>query len=278
MTNNNLAQPPVVVQSGGPFLPAPRVARSPHPPSELVAGVVGAELAGPLVLLDAVIAEAEAAVAELEAGRPGGAGSRAGETWRDAVTTDAEAAAGGERPKRWRTETLLQGEPHRWAQAHTLAGAVALSLQRMTQTLNQRQIAAAAEVVEEEKTTEFAEAARRGWEDRSDKAHAWAMVRAAEAALEGFTPARQVREWAEGTAQVPDGEVRVPRVDHLPTDPVARGHWLALELFLTPATWLHFPEGVEYPEGSSELVERAFPESGERFIALRGVGVYSTDR
>ena len=161
-------------------MPVPLIKRSPHPQSEAVAAVVGPELAEPLVRLEAAIEEAKAAVAELETCRPGAAGTRDGARWADAVATDAEAAEGGERPRRWRCEELLEREPHRWAQASALARAVPLLLRRTSTALDRRRISAAAATVEAAKATAFAEVARVGWEGRADKAAAWQRVRAGE--------------------------------------------------------------------------------------------------
>jgi hypothetical protein len=73
--------------------------------------------------------------------------------------------------------------------------------------------------------------------------------------------------------------VTIPSLGHLPTDPVARGHWLALQRVLNPdESWLHLPQDVEWPVDVGELVNRALPESGDRFVALREHGVHSTKR
>ena len=92
--------------------------------------------------------------------------------------------------------------------------------------------------------------------------------------------ARAVREWTDGTEPGrPDTDVEIPYVEHLPDHPTGRGHWLALELHLNPdTTWLHFPQGVAWPEEVGTLVTDAFPEFGDRFIALRQTDVYERAR
>ncbi len=156
------AQAPVLVQV--PALPVPQIKRNPHPPAETVARVCGLQLAEPLTRLEGAIAEAVAAVAELESGRPGVAGTVDGAAWRDAVASDADGAESGERPKRWRTEALLAGEPHRWAQAKALAGAVSLVLRSTAATLDRHKIAATAGTAEQAQATVWARAAQEGWQ------------------------------------------------------------------------------------------------------------------
>jgi hypothetical protein len=273
-TNNN---PLVLVQ---PQLPVPRVPPNPNPPATEVAAVAGAELAGPLTLLEEVIAEAEAAVRELEASRPGSTGFADGATWREAVDADAAAAANGDRPKTWRTQGLLAGEHHRWAHARALAGAVPVLVQQTAEALDRTRIATVARERADTATTSWANAARTGWESRTDKAGAWVRVRAGEVALGEYLAARAVLEWATGTSPGrPDTEVRIPYTDNLPVDPTGRGHWLALGLFLNPdETWLSFPRDVEWPEDVGQLVTNAFPESGDRYVALAQRGVYERVR
>lgn len=270
---------PVVVAL--PALPVPRISRNPNPSADLVAAVVGGELAIPLVRLEQAIADAEAAVTILEAGRPGSAGTADGAAWRDAIASDAEAAEGGELPKRWRTEALILGDAHKWARATALTGAVDLLLRRTAKTVDRSRIAATAGTRAEVAARKFAEAAKAGWESRADKARVWQEVRAGEAALDSFTSARQVKEWAQGAAwgvRRASGGL-IPRVDYLPVDAVARGHWLALELYLNPdTTWLHFPRDVVYPDDVGELVVNAFPQSGNRYVGLVERGVVGVDR
>ena len=156
---------------------------------------------------------------------------------------------------------------------------------RLRQTvveLDLRAIASTSGTRAQAATKAFAKAAQAGWEGRADKAEAWAKVRVGEAALASFTAARQIQGWVEGGwGRRPEVEVRVPDVSHLPPDAAAVGCWLALELFLTPGTtWLHMPaaESVTWPADVGELVVRAFPESGERYIGLRERGVHATKR
>ena len=88
---------------------------------------------------------------------------------------------------------------------------------------------------------------------------------------------RNLASGADGAACVVG--LRSGRVDDLPVDAVARGHWLALELYLNPdTTWLHFPRDVVYPDDVGELVVNAFPQSGNRYVGLVERGVVGVDR
>lgn len=280
VTNSNPVAPTmVVVQQAS--LPVPTIPASPNVSAGEVAAVAGVELAAPLLVAEAAIVEAEEAVRELEASRPGSTGNAGGQAWLAAVAADVEAAAAGERPKTWRTQGLLAGEPGRWARARALAGAVPLVLRQTAEALDRPRIAAAAGARADTATQAWVKAARRGWETRADKAAAWAQVRAGETALGDYAAARAVMQWATGIGGGrPDTtEVQIPYTGHLPDDPAGRGHWLALELALNPdTTWLQFPRDVEWPEDVGELVSNSFPESGDRYVALAQRGVYERVR
>ena len=261
-------------------LSPPTIPSSPHPPSADLAAVVGAELAAPLVRLEACLTEAAEAVREWETSRPSVAGFSDGAAWSSALAADVTTAATGERPKTWKAATLLQAEPVRWARAHALAGSVVEVIAATTSALDLVTITEEAGGVESASAEEWAAAAWSGWTTRGDKAAAWQEVRRGETFLGEYLSARRVKDWAEGQGwgARPESDVRVPRVDYLPDDPVGRGAWLALGLFLSPEPWLSMPQNVTWPEGSELLVTTALPGDGARYTALVGTGVHVEKR
>ena len=68
-----------------------------------------------------------------------------------------------------------------------------------------------------------------GWEQRSDMATAWAHFERAERLLEEFTVAACVVYWVSG-----QGWDSPSNVSYAPSDPVAKGHFVALDLVCTP--------------------------------------------
>src|SRR5262249_34080361 len=136
------AAPTVMAAPHTPWPPAPPRPRpnATNPPAELVAALVGAELAQPLSDAGAALAEALAAAADLEVHRPGPMGTG----WREALAADSEAWASGGRPKVLAAERLLDQDAHRWAVARASADGCARVIREALARLDRRGIAAKA--------------------------------------------------------------------------------------------------------------------------------------
>ena len=258
----------------GPFLPSPRVPRSPHPPSSLVASVAGETLAQPIAELEAAVTAAEEAVSELERARPGGPGN----AWGRAMQADAAAYAAGTRPRKWKAGLLLEGDPQRWANACAACRSISLvGIGHCEQQLDRARIASTADLVAEAKGEAWARAAGQGWESHEDRSTGWRFWREGEQLLEQYAAAREINAWATGVPVREDVGSAPPYFEFLPPDSVARGQWLALDLALnSDRSWLRLPDptAVQLPEESGQLVERAVGENMKRLVALRETGVY----
>lgn len=273
-------QTPQVIAQPVPFLPPPRVPHNAFPTHESVAAVVG-ELAAPLLAVEQAVADAEAAVRELTECRPGVGGMPDGDRWRQAMVGDGEAYAAGTRPKKWKTQVLLEGDTARWALAQASTRGAQLVLARCRQQLEQDRIAVQASKVADANAQAWAEAARNAWESRADKLASLTAYRAGEEHLGEYRAAYRVALWAQGVAERPLDPENTAGVALLPADPTGVGFWLSAGLALEPGTtWLEIPDPamVEWPEGGEELLLRAFPESAARLVSLRQHGYYATER
>lgn len=166
----------------------------------------------------------------------------------------------------------MRGETRRWATAHAAVGALPAARARCEDRLARAKISTTADMVAEAKANQWAEAAAAGWETRRDKSEAWQHRRRGEALLSEYGDALKVSYWAAGAAQPEIDNSLPPMVDHLPEDPIGRGHWLCLDLALEPTKWLRLPRGVIWPEGGESLYTRAMGEDAQGFIALRENG------
>ncbi|MBA2953447.1 hypothetical protein GON03_03915 [Nocardioides sp. MAH-18] len=255
------------------FLPGPAVPTRPRtlPDTATVAAYAG-DLAAPLARIDDAIAAADAAVADLEAARPGG------RRYTDDLAADVADRVADRTPKAVRLDKLLDGDRRRWVAATIACQAAAEITRTAAAKLDRPAIATAVRKVVDKAAAEWANAATAGWFGRADKLAAWEHRRDGEDALGTYWAALAVWSWATGTGgRAPEATrpVRVPDVDGLPPGPSARGTWLALELALEPdSVWLHLPTGVVWPDGAEATVLKALPDSGRQFADLANHGAH----
>jgi hypothetical protein len=214
------------------LLPAPRLAPiPPKPRAAVLAEVAGDELAAPLRVRDDLQAEAQAALRDLQAHRPGG------DAWAEALAADKEAAdkeaaTSGALPKVLSTEKLLGRDGHRWAVASALCRALPDRQRAAVAELDLGAIAEAAWGRLAEAETDWTIAVVEAWQVREARASAGKRATAYEAALaplSAWATAGAVWRWARGDSKPRTSEER-DTLEALrygfPGGPVGRRFWI----------------------------------------------------
>lgn len=252
----------------GVFLPLPRIPNRPQGPrAELLAAVVGDELAEPLRAAEALLREVRAAVDDVETHRPG----PMGKAWRQALEDDAADLAAGTIPERWRAARLLDEDPQRWTYARLLAGAFPKRWRAAEARLDRAAIGRAAEVRAAEVATRFAQVAADAWSVHDNPHAAWPLVGEGERLLDEYRAAHEVLTW--GAVRGASSSL-VLDASSIPGGPTAAGHWLATKLALEPQRKLMgVPRNVDWPAGADQLIGRALPVGGGRLGDLMTKGV-----
>jgi hypothetical protein len=177
------------------LLPAPRIPAARNLPSyDVLAAVVGDELAQPGTIVEEAVAAAQAAVDDLERHRTGPLGTDCAE----ALAADAADHADGKAPETWRAAELLRTEPGRWAAAMVAARFVPTAVGRSEDRPDRKKIGATAGTVATAKGREWAKLAAEAWASRTDKVEAWLLRRTGDRLLEEFPAATCVGYRAGG--------------------------------------------------------------------------------
>lgn len=227
------------------FLPPPRVPLSAGrlPDPQLLDGLVPGA-GDPIRVAQGIVGEANDALRELEAGRPGGL------TWAESMAADADAlTTNGSLPKVTRTEALAKGDLHRW----TVASAMARSLLRRVAVAVQPAlddgallVAAGSHLaeVQESLEQESAVAYSLARKDSAWRGDAWKAFNLARALSEEATVLRGLTAWLDGRDGAYD-----PRGWGAGWSPEVAGYMLGAADILEGTKRLTIPQGVRWPEG-----------------------------
>jgi hypothetical protein len=238
-----------------PLLPPPRLAAvSAKPKADVLAAVVGDELAQPLRVRDDLQREAQQALDDLMAHRPGG------RVWEAALAEDKAAAMEGRSPKVYACEKWLRQDGHRWARASSLCRSLAGRQRAVVAELGHDEIASAAWSEMEQAEMTWTERVVAAWGLREQRASAGRRAVAYEAALEPLTTwsrAGQVWRWARGDARPRNQAERDALVAlkyGFPGGPTGRRYWL-LKNEQAGAQPLVVPEHVVEAEAELRLTD-----------------------
>lgn len=186
------------------------------------------------------------------AGRPGGA------DYRTALRADAEAIISG-RPAEQAAQ-VLAGDAARWATLQATKRARDMSREQLGEV--RRRSGEVARGALRGVIQEIEETAAVGWTGRHDKGLAWSARYAADQMVERFGWLHSVARWGNGDRWnggrqvIPDGR--------------AGGTLMALRHFLDGTVPLTFAQGVEFPDGYlDDLDKKATPLRVDPFSAAR---------